>query len=621
MGKTCRRTHILGCLIGCIIAVVFSGTSHAASNLEVKADFVLTNGKIYTVNDKQPWAEAVAIKGDKIIYVGDNDGSKAFVGKDSQQIDLQDRMVLPGFVESHIHIAMGGATTSGVILEMSDSLEEVLKKVEEYAKTHPEKKTIFGASYNAFLFDEKGPNKELLDKIVPDRPVYLMDHTLHSVWVNSKALEMAGITKETKDPNGGQYLRGDDGEATGAVKGGPAHMPILIATDAINADSMRGSIPNVLEGLSEFGFTSAMDLGSPIATEAGLQALVDIDKEGKLPLRISLTHYINTPSLAETAIETLKKYSKQFKSEHVWMNTLKVTTDSVLENQQAAMLQPYFSTKKKGSLMFNQSSLEKMVLGAAENNFNVINHAIGDWAIRENLDVFETARNAGFKKEIFTITHTQMVQPEDRPRFGKLDVIVQTTGNWAIPNPTYIEHIGKERYETLQFPFRDWIDTGATVSLGSDWPATPGGFEVGVNPFINMQSAMNRIAPSPYIDDLGTLNEKLPPVNQVITLEEAIRGYTINGAKQLGIADKAGSIEVGKLADLILLDQNLFTIPSDQIHTTKVLATMMGGKIWHDLIYDIGDSTLADIARLFMEIPGLCGDTTHDHAGVGIKFK
>ena len=575
------------------------------------ASFVLTNGKIYTVNENKPWAEAVAIDGKKIVYVGDNAGAAEHVGEGTEQIDLNGRMVLPGFIESHIHIAMGGATTSGVILEMSDTLDAVLKKVKDYADANPDKKTIFGASYNAFLFDEKGPNKKLLDEIVPDRPVYLMDHTLHSVWVNSKALEVAGITSESSDPNGGQYIRDENGEPSGSVKGGPAHLPILVATEAITAESMRESIPPVLEGLTEFGYTSAMDLGSPIATEAGLQAIVDIDNEGKLPVRVSLTHYINTPALAKTAIEDLEKYAGQFKSEHVWMDSLKITTDSVLENQKAAMLEPYLTTKERGAMMFDQQELQRMVLGVAEKGYNVINHAIGDWAVRENLDAYEAARKASYKKPRLTITHTQMVHPEDRARFGELEVIVQTTGNWAVPNPSYIEHVGKERYETLQFPFRDWLDNGAIVALGSDWPATPGGFEVGVNPFINMQSAMHRVAPAAHIEDLGSINEKLPPPEQVMTLEEAIKGYTINGAKQLGIEDKVGSIEVGKFADIIVLDQNLFEVPKDRIYKTKVLATMMDGIVRHDVVYKLGDSELIDMEELDYEMP------THGVSGYG----
>ena len=191
-----------------------------------------------------------------------------------------------------------------------------------------------------------------------------------------------------------------------------------------------------------------------------------------------------------------------------------------------------------------------------------------------------------------------MVQPEDRPRFAELNVIVQSTGNWAMHQPFYVEHLGRERYETLQFPFRDWVDSGAVVSLGADWPATPGGFAIGVNPFNNIQTAMGRVPPAPHVEAMGSTGERLPPVEQVLTLEEALRGYTINGARQLGIADEVGSIEVGKLADLILLDRDLFAIEPESIHETRVIATMMDGVVRHDVAYGLGDSDLAELEPL-----------------------
>ena len=213
---TLMQISIYAVVITVSLGLLITGFSKAETKLaQVKnkpaaADYVLVNGKIYTVNEKQAWAEAVAVKGKEIVYVGDNAGTKAFVGEDTEQIDLEGRLMLPGFVESHIHIGMGAGTTSGVILESTDSLEEVIKKVKEYAEANPDKKTIFGASYNAFLFDDKGPKKEILDEIVPDRPVYLMDHTLHSAWVNSKAYEVAGITKDTPNPPGGEYVKNDE---------------------------------------------------------------------------------------------------------------------------------------------------------------------------------------------------------------------------------------------------------------------------------------------------------------------------------------------------------------------------------------------------------------------------
>lgn len=592
------------------LAVCFAGflfvAGCQAQQQEDVADTIFRNGRIYTVSEAQPWAEAVVVDGSEIVYVGDNAGADEFVGDGTEEIDLEGRMVLPGLIESHIHIVAGGATTSGVILTMSDSVDDVLQKVREYADAHPEKETIFGASYNAFLFDAMGPNKALLDEIVPDRPVYLMDHTLHAVWVNSKALEVAGITNETGDPVGGQYIRDGKAEATGAIKGGPAHFPVMEATRAITAESVRAAIPEVLEGLSEFGFTTALDMGAPFATDAGFSALTGLDEAGELPIRIGLTHYINTAKLAETAVDKLDYYAKEYESEHVWMNTLKISIDSVLENQKAALLEPYLSTGDRGSLYFDHEQMKQMVLGVAKLGYNVTVHCIGDRAVRETLDAAEELRRAGYKDILFSATHVQMVHPDDRPRFAEFDVTVQTTGNWANIQPTYLEHIGQERMDTRQFPFRHWADSGVNIALGADWPATPGGFEHGMNPFNNIYTAMHRRPPSHLIGEMGSVDRSLPPVDQVLTVKECIEAYTINGAKMLGIADKVGSIEVGKKADMILLSQNLFEIDPEDIPHTKVLATMMDGKIWHDVVYELGDSDLVDLDEVGEGATGPC---------------
>lgn len=589
-----------------------------AMSTQKSANFVLTNGRIYTVNEDQPWAQAVAVDGNKIVYVGDNDGAKAFVGAGTESLDLEGRLVLPGFVESHIHLMLGAATSSGLTLTMTDSIDDVQRKLKEYADANREKKTLFGASYNAFLFDAKGPNKELLDKVVPDRPVLLMDHTIHSVWVNSKALEVAGITKETKDPPGGEYVRDENGEATGWIKGSPAHIPVIIAIEAITSNAIQSSLPGVLDGLTEFGFTSAMDMGNPIVTEVGLQAIVDLDAQDKLPLRLSMTHFVNTPTVAQTALEVQARYAKKYKSEHAWFDTLKITEDSVIENQKAAMLEPYLTTGDRGSLYFDQATLQRLVMGAAKMGHGTVIHCIGDWAVRETLDAAEALRQSGDEKTRFIATHAWMVQPEDRKRFGELDVIVQTTSNWANQQPSYVELIGQERNDTLQAPFRSWINGGAIVALGADWPATPGGFKNGVNPFNNIYVAMHRRVPKNLIKEFGSADRTLPPENEVLTLAEAIQGYTINGAKMLGIEDEIGSIEVGKKADMILLSQNLFEIDAEDIPKTKVLGTMFDGKIVHDLLYGIGDSNLVDLDTVGEGATGPCAhgkqyEDDHDH--------
>ena len=204
----------------CLLAILLGCTPQPPTEIAA-ADFVLTNGKVYTVDEDRPWAEAVAVRGEEIVYVGDDAGAKAFVGEGTQEVDLEGRLLLPGFVESHIHILLGGATTSGLRLGVTDSIDDVLNKLGKYAEDNPERETIFGASYNSRMFSDEGRNKAMLDAVVSDRPVILLDDTLHSAWVNSKALELAGVTAETPDPNGGSYTRDASGEATGPFAYGP----------------------------------------------------------------------------------------------------------------------------------------------------------------------------------------------------------------------------------------------------------------------------------------------------------------------------------------------------------------------------------------------------------------
>lgn len=544
---------------------------------------VYVGGKIYTVNEAQPWAEAVALRDGTIIAVGSDEEIRKLAGEGTQVVDLGGKLVLPGFVESHIHLALGGATLSGVILEMTDSIEDVTRKVKQYAEENPDKKTIFGAQYNALLFDEKGPNKKLLDEVVPDRPVFLMDHTLHSVWVNSKALEVARITNETPDPAGGQYVRGETGEATGAIKGGPAHAPVAIATGAITAEAMAARLPEIAAGLNRFGFTSAADMGAPIATEQAYEALHGLSKSGDLPLRLSMAYYVNAPKLADGAVEKLDGYAKRFRTDTLWFDTLKISGDSVIENQKAAMLEPYLTTKDHGSLYFTREELAKMAIDAAKKGYSTTVHTIGDAASRAALQAAGDVRAAGFDEVRFSTQHSHFVDPKDLPMYVEYDVGAQTTGNWAVFQEEYVRHLGLERTEAMQFPLRWWEDHGVTVALGADWPATPGGFENGVNPFNNIYVAMHRSAPDGLEEVLNTPKGKvLEPAQQTLTLEEAVRAYTMGGATLLGIEDEVGSIEVGKKADLIVLDRNLFEIDAAEIPKTNVATTVFDGRVVYD---------------------------------------
>lgn len=601
--------------IDAAISRVVSAPTASRISQQQPASTVLLNGTVYTVNPNQPWAQAVAVRGDQIVYVGSNQGARALIGKGSRTIDLKGKLLLPGFVESHIHVLMGAATTSGVSLTMTDTLADIQRKLKTYADANPTKPAIFGSAYNGLLFGEQGPKREWLDAVVPDRPVMLADHTIHTMWANSKALEVAGITKDTPNPPGGEYVRDSAGNPTGTIKGGPASVPVVRATGVITAADIERSLPKILSGLSEYGFTAAMDFGNPIATEQAASAVVKLDQQGKLPLRLSLMHIVSSPDLARTAVADSTRLAQQARSANVWVDTLKIIGDSVIENQKAALWQPYLKdgttpTSNRGSLYFDKPAMLAMMQGVAQAGQGTAIHAIGDRAVRTALDAAQAFRQAGDNTTRLIITHAQLVDPADLKRFAANNVIVQTTGVWMNVQPSYISLLGQRRNDTLQFPVRTLIDSGAVLALGADWPATPGGFEHGQNPFNNIYTAMHRRPPQKLVAEFGSVNQVLPPSREVLSLAEAIQAYTLNGARQMGRAHEFGSIEVGKKADLILLSQNLFQINPEAIPATKVLATMAGGRMVHDVAYDIGDADLTNLDQLDQGAVGLC---PHDH--------
>ncbi|WP_427969673.1 amidohydrolase [Altererythrobacter sp.] len=557
------------------------------------ADLVIHNADIRTMDDANPEAEAVAITGDTITYVGNDAGVKAYIDDDTRVIDAEDHLLIPGFQETHLHLLVAAATISGLVLQQTDSPEDVARKLGEFAKAHPDRKAIFGSGLNSALIVSGELNRAILDAVVSDRPVVILGETNHNAWVNSKALEVAKITRETKDPDNGTYVRDANGESTGVIQGSPAHLPVIVATNAISSEAIAGAMPEMLNILSSFGFTGAIDMGFPLATEEGYQSLVDLDNEGKLPLRVSLAYFVNSVAAGDKVLATIDDFSKRFKSDHVWLDTVKIVGDGVVENRKAAFLEPYLDTGESGALTLPVDYMNNLVLKSARKGYNVVAHVVGDKGNRAILDAYEAARKAGHKDVNLSTTHSWWVKPEDVPRWQKNNVFVQTTGIWAFTRPSYLEALGKERFETEQFPYRSWEDSGAVVALGADYPATDGGIN-GLNPFNNIYSLLTRKLAPPLIGNVAGTEEQLPPYDQIMTIAEAVEGYTANGARMMGKFDEFGSITVGKKADMIVLSQNLFNIDVSDVPKTMVLMTMMDGKVRY-LEPELAAGPLADL--------------------------
>jgi len=560
------------------LLVVLAGGSLALAQGVTPADIVITNAKIHTMDEANPTAEAVAVTGNKISYVGDAAGVDTLIGDDTQVIDAEGTLVLPGFNETHLHLLVAAAAISGVVADQRDDADDVARKVAEYAKEHPGTSTIFGTGVAATVLTSGKATRQLLDKVLPDRGVVLLDETNHNAWANSKALELAGVTKDTPNPAGGTFAKDKNGELTGIIQGSPAHIPVLNGAKAVTPEGLAASLPNMLKILTSLGFTGAIDMGFPLDTESGYQALIDMDNEGKLPIRVSLAYMFNTQKLGKTVLSTIEDFSQRYKSEHVWLDTMKIVGDGVVENHKAYFFEPYLDVKSNGAMNSGDEFTGEAAMKAAKMGFNVTTHCVGDRCNALMLDIYEKIRAAGYKDNILSTTHSWWVRPQDRGRWAKDDVIVQTSGIWLFYRPQYIASMGQERNDTEQFPVRAWEDSGATIALGADYPATDGGL-MGLNPFNNIYSLLTRQLAPPLVVTVGKKEPPLGPADQVLTIDEALRGYTAGGAKMMGKFDQFGSITVGKKADLVALSQNLYEIDVDDIPKTDVLLTMMDGRI------------------------------------------
>jgi len=543
------------------------------------ADYVLTNGKVYTVNEKQPWAEAVVVKGNEIVFVGSTADAQKLIGENTKVADLGGRMVMPGMIDTHLHTMLASIAGSGLRVT-STTMDETLKEIAQYAGKHPERKVVFGWGYHNDLFGPEGADKRFLDEIVPDRPVYIVRSDGHSAWANSKALEAAGVDNNTPDPAppAGVFGRDANGNPTGAVNGAPAnawfvnHLP-----GVVSVESLKESTISTLNDFSEHGITGCFDAGAPIATDVSYQTLDELTKAGQSPLRIRAGYYALAYE-AESAVNRASEFSKMYRSPGFAVTTLKITVDGVLENRKAAVFEPYLDTNNRGTLNFAPEVAIRMAKEAAAARLDVYMHTIGDRAVDLGLTVAEELRAAGFDDTHVTLSHVQLVRKTDLPRFAKADVFLNSTGQWWQLTDYYYSWLGKERTE-YQSPYRSIIDEGVIFINSSDYPADPV-----FNPFIHMEVALTR-------QGVGTPKTQpvLTPGNE-LTIGEAIESYTINGAELLRMEDQIGTLEAGKLADLIVLDQNLVEIDPKQIHKTKVLMTMMDGTVRHDVLFGWGDS-------------------------------
>lgn len=530
------------------------------------ADSVYRNGSIYTVDANRSWAEAVAVTDGRIRYVGTDAGVAAHIGSNTTVVDLGGRMMLPAFQDSHIHPISGGVEASACDLNGLPGLAEYRSTIGEYAAANPDLPWILGGGWSMAVFGPGGaPSRTILDELVPNRPAYLSSADGHTGWANSMALELAGITRDTPDPADGRIDRDPQtGELVGSLQEGATglitqHIPPMTLEDRIAG--MRYA-RDMLHG---YGITS---ITAAIVGQEDLEVYEAMDQRGELNLRVLASLWWDR-ARAEEQIPALVEQREKYTKGHVRATTIKIMQDGVLENYTGAMLEPYLlGGGTRGIPMVEPEFLKQAVTLLDAEGFQVHFHAIGDAAIRQSLDAIEEALlENGDLGHRHHISHLQVIHPDDIPRFAELDVIANFQPLWAAYDD-YIRElnipaIGAERTSWM-YPIQSVKDAGGMVAFGSDWSVST------ANPFYQMETAVTRMDSNDY-----SIAPFIP--DEAIDIETAIHAFTINAAFLNKHEIDTGSIEVGKYADLIVLDQNLIDIDSKSISDTRVLLTLLEG--------------------------------------------
>ena len=543
------------------------------------ADLVLKNGAVYTVDAQWSWAQAVAVTGGRLAYVGADTGVERYIGPGTDVLDLDGKMVLPGFFDCHAHPSEAVSLALSANLHNLQSLEEYQQTITQYAQANPDAPVIRGAGWSNTLFPESGPGKEILDALVPDRPACLISEDGHSYWVNSLALAAAGIDKHTHAPEGGVIERDPlTGEPNGTLRESAMELVNELIPD-YTADEWRQGLLAYQNMAAACGVTSAMES----MADRALGAYKGLAADDLLTVRFRGSLLID-PGASPDDIAALVEERARNTHPLFQTDSAKVFVDGVVEGETAYLLEPYAHRPDyRGELLWDPQHLNTMCAALDKAGFQIHVHAIGDAATRITLDALEFAQQAnGVRDSRHLITHVQLVHPDDVPRFAQLGVVGVPQPFWFSINPYYwnleLPYLGKER-AAAEYPMQSFFDAGVVIASGSDFPVT-----LPFDPLTGIQTGITRSQPGQTTDPGARLKEGefgvLGPSERA-GLADMIASFTANGAYALFVDDEAGSLEVGKSADLVVLERNLFEIPVTDIHSTPVLLTMFAGRVVH----------------------------------------
>ena len=539
------------------------------------ADIVVRHARVYTVDEAQPWAEAVAIRGDRIQWVGADRDADRYIGSATQIVDAGGRMLLPGFIDSHFHVRLGG-NPDVLRFGPAQSLSDLQKQLKDYAASRPDLKWIEAEGWNYSVFPNGTlPSVRDLDGLTGGRPAFLVAYDYHTIWMNREALKDFGVTNATRSVTFAENVVRD-------TRGAPTGVFVGFGSTGLSAkgeEELAKHLPSYRSGQVAVGVQANL----AAAVKAGITTVVDpqsyledlsvysqLKKDGKLPtrLQVALFHRRGT---TQADLDKFDAARKQYNDDRLRVSAIKLYIDDVIEPHTAALLEPYADRPNtRGQLDYPAEEFKQVVARLDKMKFQVFIHSIGDRGIRTALDAIEyAAQQNGRRDSRHELIHIECLNEKDIPRFKQLGVIACMQPRHCAPDITgqWSRAVGPKRWK-YAWAFRSLRDSGATLAFASDWNVAE------MEPLVGIYTALTR-------KGLDGKPEGGWVPEQTIDLETAIRGYTINGAYANFFEANRGSVTVGKYADLVMVSDDLFKIPADKIKDARVVWTMVGGKeVW-----------------------------------------
>lgn len=586
MKRNARKILILLFTMALIIGVM-SGCSGSSG----AADQVFKNGKIYTQDEDNSVVSAVAVKDGKFVFVGDENDAKLeeLIGNKTEVVDLEGAMMIPGMIDAHSHPESVALDMWTVTMPWTYDVDELLTFVKEYCEEHPVEEVPYfvGRYYPSDLFGAEGPTAAMLDEYVSDRPVKLVDFSDHCCWFNSKAMELMGIDKNTPDPEGtAEIVRDNDGNPTGWFKEAAGYSPYL--------DKMYEAIdwypPETIDGemwqsvIDYYHSQGVIGMGNAIiGSEENLKAIYEMDKAGKLNMYYNAMVLVEGYKDIDNAIATVNDYREKYTTDNITVDTIKYFVDGTNEIGTSYVVEPFSNDpagENHGNIDMTEEQLKDIMVKLNDENIDLHMHVVGDGGFRIICDATEAAqKECGDEWQIqIEVAHCELINDEDKLRPAELGIIVNWTPHWTggYFGDAAVEWLGEERFDTM-YNFQPMIEAGAIVNMGSDVVSQ---YEFHrASPFFGMQTAISRIDPEFPMDENKYPDSVRPEKTSAFTMDQMLKGYTLNSAIQFKIDDVAGSIENGKNADLCVIKENLYDVDVNKLSEIEPSAVMFKGEV------------------------------------------